>query len=73
MDSILKESDLRGLVAIAVNKGGEKIEYTYGNAVWNSDGPIKTNSIFRIASMAKLITSVAALQLVEKETGLDAA
>ena len=26
MDSILKESDLRGLVATAVNKKGEKIE-----------------------------------------------
>ena len=66
MDSILKESDLRGLVAIAINKEGERIEYTYGNAIWNSDEPIKTNSIFRIASMTKLLTSVAALQLDRK-------
>ncbi len=67
MDSILKKTDLLGLVAIAINKEGEKIEYTYGKAIWNEDTPIKINSIFRIASMTKLITSVAVLQLVEKD------
>jgi methyl acetate hydrolase len=72
MDSILKDSDLLGLAAIAIKKNGEKVEYTYGNSVWNTDKPLKTNSIFRIASMTKLLTSVAILQLVEKDSiGLD--
>lgn len=72
MDSILEKSDLRGLVAIAINREGEKIEYTYGEAIWNTKTPIKTNSIFRIASMTKLVTSVAVMQLVEKDSiGLD--
>tara|TARA_R110002073_G_scaffold14554_1_gene59249 strand:+ start:18013 stop:19122 length:1110 start_codon:yes stop_codon:yes gene_type:complete len=72
MDSIVGESDLLGLVAIAINKDGEKIEYTFGNAIWNEVTPIKVNNIFRIASMTKLVTSIAALQLVEKDSlGLD--
>jgi len=72
MDSIMGESDLLGLVAIATNKNGERIEYTFGNAIWNEVTPIKANNIFRIASMTKLVTSIAALQLVEKDSlGLD--
>ena len=72
MDSLMTESDLKGLVVIAVNKEGERIEYAHGNAIWNEDSPLQTNHIFRIASMTKLITSVAALQLVEnKMVGLD--
>jgi methyl acetate hydrolase len=72
MDSIMGESDLPGLVAIAINKDGERIEYTFGNAIWNEGTPIKTNNIYRIASMTKLVTSLAALQLVEKDSlGLD--
>ena len=68
MDSLLKASDLPGLVAIAINEDGERITYTYGNAIWDEDTPIRTNNIFRIASMTKLITSIAALQLVEKDS-----
>ncbi len=65
MDPLLKSSDLPSLVAMAINKQGEEITYTYGNAIWTEDLPVSTNSIFRIASMTKLVTSVAALQLVE--------
>jgi CubicO group peptidase (beta-lactamase class C family) len=68
MDSIMTESDLPGLVAIAINKNGEKREYTYGNAIWGEESPIKSNNIFRIASMTKLVTSIAALQLVELDS-----
>ena len=66
MDSLLKKSDLPALVAIAVNKKGERIEYTYGPAIWGEEQPVKANHVFRIASMTKLLTAVAALQLVEK-------
>jgi CubicO group peptidase (beta-lactamase class C family) len=68
MDSIMTESDLPGLVAIAINKNGEKREYTCGNAIWGEESPIKSNNIFRIASMTKLVTSIAALQLVELDS-----
>lgn len=68
MDSIMTDSDLPGLVAIAINKNGEKREYTYGNAIWGEESPIKSNNIFRIASMTKLVTSIAALQLVELDS-----
>ena len=68
IDSIMTDSDLPGLVAIAVNKNGEKREYTYGNAIWGEESPIKSNNIFRIASMTKLVTSIAALQLVELDS-----
>lgn len=68
MDSIMTDSDLPGLVAIAISKNGEKREYTYGNAIWGEESPIKSNNIFRIASMTKLVTSIAALQLVELDS-----
>ncbi len=68
MDSIMTDSDLPGLVAIAINKNGEKREYTYGNAIWGEESQIKSNNIFRIASMTKLVTSIAALQLVELDS-----
>lgn len=67
MDSIMNGSDLPGLIAVAINKEGEKIEYSYGHAIWDKDTPVKANNIFRIASMTKLVTSVAALQLVEND------
>lgn len=65
MDSIMAESELPGLVAMAINKDGEKREYTFGNAIWGYNTPIKSCNIFRISSMTKLVTSIAALQLVE--------
>ncbi len=47
MDSIMTDSDLPGLVAIAINKNGEKREYTYGNAIWGEESQIKSNNIFQ--------------------------
>jgi methyl acetate hydrolase len=65
MDSLLKRSDIPCVVAVAINSHGEELTYTYGPAIWQSDIPVTKNNIFRIASMTKLITSIAALQLVE--------
>jgi len=66
MDDELVNSDLKGVVAIGINKQGEHITYSNGNSVWDEDAPITPNHIFRLASMTKLITSIAALQLVEQ-------
>jgi len=68
----MSKSDLPAVVAIAVNKAGEKATYVHGQAIWNESESISTNNIFRIASMTKLVTSIAALQLVEDgKIGLD--
>ena len=46
--------------------------YTYGKAVWSEDQNVTANNIFRIFSMTKVVTSIAAMQLVEKGLiGLD--
>lgn len=65
MDSAMSNSDLPAVVAMAINKNGETVSYNYGKVVWSEDKPVTPNNIFRIYSMTKLITSIAALQLVE--------
>jgi CubicO group peptidase (beta-lactamase class C family) len=72
MNEAMKTSDLPALVAVAINSKNQKITYTFGKAVWTEDTPVTIQHIFRIASMTKMVTSVAALQLVEKGLiGLD--
>ena len=72
MNETVKKSDLPAVVAIALNKDGERVVYTYGKAIWTEDTDVTSNHIFRIASMTKLVTSIAALQLVERGVvGLD--
>jgi CubicO group peptidase (beta-lactamase class C family) len=72
MDSAMQASDLPALVAIAVNQKGQKLTYTYGKAIWQENEPVTPQHIFRIYSMTKLVTSIAAMQLVERGLiGLD--
>lgn len=72
MDESIRQTDLPALVAIAVNKQGEKVSYRYGNAIWTEETAVTPDHIFRIYSMTKLVTSIAALQMVEKGfIGLD--
>ncbi len=66
MNEAIQKSDLPAVVAIAININGEKVVYKNGKASWTEDSEVNSNHIFRIASMTKLITSIAALQLVEK-------
>jgi len=66
MDEAIKNSDLPAVVALAINKKGQKMTYTYGKAVWTEDQNVTTKHIFRIHSMTKVVTSIAAMQLVEK-------
>lgn len=66
MDAAMKSSDIPALVAIASTKKGEKITYTYGKAVWEEQEPVTADHIYRIFSMTKLVTSIAAMQLVEQ-------
>jgi methyl acetate hydrolase len=68
-----RAGDVPGLVALAATDRGLVYEGIFGSRRLR-DGPAMTrDTVFRIASMVKLITSVAALQLVEaNKLGLDA-
>jgi CubicO group peptidase (beta-lactamase class C family) len=66
MDSISKSNPLPTFVVGGVNKKGVFYQYNHGNKIWSEKTPVSDNHIFRIASMTKAITSVAALQLVEQ-------
>lgn len=72
MDAAMAQSDLPAMVAIAVTREGERRSYSHGPAIWTKTAPVTTEHLFRIASMTKLLTSIAALQLVEQGlVGLD--
>ena len=72
MIEAMKKNDLPAVVAIASNIKNEEVSFAYGKAVWTEDEDVTENHIFRLWSMTKLITSVAAMQLVERgEIGLD--
>ena len=66
MADAMADSDLPSVVAVAINSKGQRIEYTYGGLSWGKSKPVKTSSLFRIHSMTKLVTSIAAMQLVEQ-------
>jgi methyl acetate hydrolase len=68
-----RAAELPGVVALAATDSGIVYEGVFGMRRLH-DGPAMTrDTVFRIASMVKLITSVAALQLVEQgKLSLDA-
>jgi CubicO group peptidase (beta-lactamase class C family) len=77
IDSLLRAAtnagEVPGVVALAANDKGILYEGIFGRRRVG-DGPAMTrDTVFRVASMVKLITSVAALQLVEQnKLALDA-
>ena len=72
MEPLMALSDLPGVVAMAASQAGEEISFTFGRAIWDEEGSVSPNHIYQLHSMTKLITSVAALQLVERgQLGLD--
>ena len=67
MDEALSNSDLPALIAIAINNKGERVDYIFGKAIWTEENSkVTPQHIFRIYSMTKIVTSIAAMQLVEK-------
>jgi CubicO group peptidase (beta-lactamase class C family) len=70
VDAVLRAAvsaqDVPGVVAMAATETGVVYEGVFGSRRIH-EGPVMTrNTIFRVASMVKLITSVAALRLVEQ-------
>ncbi|HEY7162447.1 MAG TPA: serine hydrolase domain-containing protein, partial [Acidobacteriota bacterium] len=61
----LKESTIPGLVALIYNRGQEHL-YSIGSFDFDGKVPMERNTIFRLASMTKPITAVAAMILVEE-------
>jgi methyl acetate hydrolase len=61
-----EQSGVKGMVLGFVTVSGQRYTQPFGRAVWSEEGEITPDHIFRMASMTKAITSVAALQLVEQ-------
>jgi CubicO group peptidase (beta-lactamase class C family) len=70
IDSVLRQAvdakDVPGVVAMAATDKGLLYEGAFGTRVLDSGPPMTLDTVFRIASMTKAITSVAAMQLVEQ-------
>ena len=66
MDSIAKNNILPSFVVMGVDKNSTFFHYEKGKEVASEETPVNLNSIFRIYSMTKAITSIAAMQLVEQ-------
>jgi methyl acetate hydrolase len=58
--------EIPGVVAMAANEGSVVYQGAFGTRNIATATPMSSDTIFRVASMVKLLTSVAALQLVER-------
>jgi CubicO group peptidase (beta-lactamase class C family) len=70
IDSVLRQAvdaqDVPGVVAMAATDKGLLYEGAVGTRMLGDGAPMTLATVFRIASMTKAITSVAAMQLVEQ-------
>jgi CubicO group peptidase (beta-lactamase class C family) len=55
-----------GVVGVVAARGNTIYEGAFGTRTGAPDEPLRLDSVFRIASMTKLVTAVAALRLVER-------
>ena len=62
----VERKDAAGVVVMAADRKGVIYEGTFGVADIGEGRPLKRDSMFRIASMTKAVTSTAAMQLVEQ-------
>ena len=70
IDGILRQAvdakEVPGVVAMAATDKGVLYEGAFGLRALDQSAPMTLDTVFRIASMTKAITSVAAMQLVEQ-------
>jgi methyl acetate hydrolase len=76
IDRVLRDAvevrEVPGVVALAADDRGSAYEGAFGARDFGAGGAMTLDTVFRIASMTKAITSVAAMQLVERgKIGLD--
>jgi len=65
-DSVAANNPLPAFYVASVDKKGIDYRYMHGNEIWDKAKPLDENSIFRIYSMTKAITTTAIMQLVEQ-------
>jgi methyl acetate hydrolase len=69
VDAVLRaaveQHKVPGVVAMATRNGSVVYQGAFGNRADNPATPMTVDTIFRIASMTKAVTSVAVLQLIE--------
>jgi methyl acetate hydrolase len=70
IDAVLRQAadarEVPGVVAMAATDKGRLYEGAFGLRALDQSAPMTLDTVFRIASMTKAITSVAAMQLVEQ-------
>ena len=70
IDTVLRQAveagDVPGVVAMAATERGVFYEGAFGTRNLSTQVPMTVDTVFRIASMTKAVTSVAAMQLVEQ-------
>ncbi|HEY1799129.1 MAG TPA: serine hydrolase domain-containing protein [Stellaceae bacterium] len=66
LSGAVERGEIPGVVAMAVGEDGIFYEGAFGRRSLAGDAAMTMDTVFRIASMTKAITSVAALQLVER-------
>ena len=66
IESAFIQSQIPASVFGHVTKDGKTETMSFGASIWGEADKVTADHIFRIASMTKAITSVAAMQLVEK-------
>jgi methyl acetate hydrolase len=68
----VERREIAGVVAMAADRKGAIYQGAFGVADISDNRPLKIDSMFRIASMTKAVTSTAAMQLIEQgRFGLD--
>jgi methyl acetate hydrolase len=72
LDAAVNEREIPGLVAVALDKDGIFYSHASGMRDVAAHAPMQIDTIFRIASMTKPVTSVAVMMLAEEgKIGLD--
>ena len=66
LQAIVSAREIPGIVAMAANEQSVVYEGAFGFRDMAAASRMSTDTVFRIASMVKLLTSIAALQLVER-------
>jgi methyl acetate hydrolase len=66
LQDAVRDRALPGVVAVAGDREGQLYEGAFGCLSVDGGEPVRADTMFRLASMTKAITSVAALQLIER-------
>ena len=66
LQAAVNDGRVPGVVALAANRDGAFYQGAFGRRSLAEDPPMTVDTVFRIASMTKAVTGVAAMQCVER-------